>query len=518
VASRRAAFTAGLALFLLVQPVAASEVHLQADFARPAQIQGNLGVERAQWALVVFRGGPAAFNFTLPSGATETNQTVLDAERPSSDPPALTLPLELPETSRDLPSQLDGTLGFSDAWASLFIEAGSISLSIPGAGGNLDRVFAGEVATAHVPRARDTPDSATGVFFLQTRHLPGDGVVLSAESQQAFVPVALGIEARDVRSMAWHNATVECQSSMCPDAGRPWVMNAGTTRLQRLSYMQLRTNSGTLRGGGQAWAIATGGPSIQASVDGHIRLPDAHLLGACPSGTCPNPAGRTFPADGHITFDGLSPSPSRLDHLSAQLGGNFAAAAFDESPVSAFTTAAEVGVGALGLAGLAIFVRFLAGLFARSSRPPALQSERRQALFEEIKENPGLSFRGLQRLLGWPTGTLRHHAERLLDERIIVAEPYRNTVRYFENHGRYKDTWRTVAPLQNPDVRRLLDWLQQQPETTQGGVTQHVLAWGWDRNKARRCLRELQEAGLLASRREGRRVLYQILSVRSQAA
>jgi hypothetical protein len=270
------------------------------------------------------------------------------------------------------------------------------------------------------------------------------------------------------------------------------------------SYTEVRSSGGTLLGAGHAAGIATGGARLDASIVGALRLPGARIAGQCGAAPCPDPEGRTLLAHGNATLAGLAPDPADPQRLRAQVAGSFAEAAYDEAPVAALKvpTAVVVAGAALGLLAL------LVGLFARSARPPPLTHPRRQQLFDLVQREPGLSFRALQRRLGWPTGPLQAHVARLVETRILVAQPYRNTVRYFENHGRYRDSWLEVTALRDPDARRLHGWLLAHPDAAQHETVQVARGWGWTRAKALRRLTGLEEAGLLARRRVGRTIHY----------
>jgi predicted transcriptional regulator len=78
---------------------------------------------------------------------------------------------------------------------------------------------------------------------------------------------------------------------------------------------------------------------------------------------------------------------------------------------------------------LAWLVKALWGLFARSSRPPALKNPRRNEVFQLIQAESGLSLRALERRLGWPIGTLRFNLGRLVEDGLVARQPYRNSTR-----------------------------------------------------------------------------------------
>lgn len=120
-----------------------------------------------------------------------------------------------------------------------------------------------------------------------------------------------------------------------------------------------------------------------------------------------------------------------------------------------------------------------------------------------MRFHPGLCFRDLHRLLGWPLGSLQRHLARLVDEGRLVALRHRNTVRYFEAGAGWTAAWRQAVALNDPDARRLHDWLLAHPRVRQPEVGSATREWGWTRTRMRRRLAMLAEAGLASCGNEG---------------
>jgi predicted transcriptional regulator len=512
----RAAWAA-LAALLLAAPGAAATVDLQADFARPAQATGDLQAGGLEWVALLFHGAPdTAFDLAFAPGAALGNRTILQADPLLlAGENHLSQPTDLSQSSR-LDAPVRGQLGFSaDPWSSLIIFADAISLRVAGAQAALDH--AEGVSEVSTLEPRSAPESA---FPYHGPDLsPLGGTTVAAQAKRFQDHASFWLNATGVHRVVWHNATLSCSTPACLDPGRPVTHAAmpGKLLVQQLSYIDVFQANGTLAGAGRMWAVVAGGPRPDLAVDGVFRLPDAHFAGTCPDGPCPDPHGSTFRATGRATLTGLAPDPSDPTRLKARLRGTLDAAAFDEASTAAFTvpTAAAVGVA---LVGLGLLAKVLVGLFARSARPPALQHRRRQDIHDLVRAQPGLSFREIQRRLGIPNGPLQNHVKRLLEERLIVAQPYLNTVRYFENHGRYDATWRGVAHLQDPDAQRLHAWVQENPGQTQVSIIAQAQAWGWSRAATQRRLRGLVDAGLLQCERQGRTAAYTPAPVPEQAA
>jgi predicted transcriptional regulator len=397
-------------------------------------------------------------------------------------------------------------LNFPNSWASFYVEADSLDLEMNGTRIDANRLFDGENFRSQL----STEPRAAAEFPLI---LPGPGVALSIASTHYREDYSFRLKATGVHFLAWHNSTIACLTATCPDSGhsRQLAASAMVPFSAALNpYILVHLQGGEVEGRGTSLVGVAGGSLLDLRTQGTLRLPEADLKGQCPKGPCPNPSGRTFLASGDLTLKGVGPDrdPGRLH--AQQLTGAFASASFDESPVSAFRVGAAIAAAGLGLALLGFLVKSLwARLFVRSARPGALKNERRRAVFDTIQHEPGVSFRELQRRLGWAHGTLRNHVQRLLEDKVITAHPHRNTVRYFENHRLFKNRWLPTAHLQDPDTRQLHEWLLAHPGVGQRQVAHETQGWGWTRAKTRRRLADLTEAGLLSVSRQGNRVSYE---------
>lgn len=504
--ARRAVLLALCAIALAAGlPAPAAAATAQVSFAAPATLEGHAAASHLTWALLIFHGAdPGTFSARLAPGGTATNHTTVRFAAPQAvvdqQPPA--------SSSSPLPDPVDGTLVPAPmAWSSLYVEADAIGFAADA------RVLATPAESGGDPGAYLPPvQVADGTSRVAAHAVPsGPALAFAANGTDGAGGVPFRLEAEGVRVLEWHGADFTCSGSSgraCPPGAGTWGAMAplGAGTVEARSYAEVQVPGGHLAGSGEAVAVAAGGPSLDAALAGAARLPDAHLSGRCGAAPCPDPAGRTLLAHGNLAFTHLERGAG--GRLQSTLDGAFAAA-YDEAPMAAFylPLAAGAGLGLLAVVGL-LFGRSLWALFARSERPPPLAHPRRQALHDLVRREPGLSFRGLQRSLGWPTGPLQAHLARLLEARLVVAQPHRNTVRYFENHGRYTATWREVAVLRDPGARRLHAWLQAHPGRTQNEAVQAAAGWGWSRARALRRLAGLEEAGLVARRRAGRTVHY----------
>jgi predicted transcriptional regulator len=147
-------------------------------------------------------------------------------------------------------------------------------------------------------------------------------------------------------------------------------------------------------------------------------------------------------------------------------------------------------------------------LAARRAGDP-LEHPRRRRIFAYIQAHPGATFREVARGAAVATGTTRHHLTVLKRQRMIVERPHRSTVRFFENHGRYDATWASVVLLREPPLRHLHGWLARNPGAAQKEVLEAMALGGWSRSTTQHRLERLVAGGVVESRLQGRRKLYQ---------
>lgn len=494
-----------LTLLLVVPNGLAAVLELDVEFGAPAQASGNLHVRSGQWLAVVTQANAASLlEMELPSGTVVTNSTwVSEGHENPQVPLSGGIPAPLPADTHVWPASILGNLRFAHPWASLIIVAETIEID-SSSWAELDIVNPGDWIANQKPM--DMAPYGTFQFRPHPALTTTSGVALGMQAIAPRAPFPVSINATGIRHMEWLNVQLDCNSS-CPDSGDPWNQSIaqGTVMLRRRSFIHFESSNGSLFGDATVVGLAIGGQNLVESVDGTLRLPSAYLSGDCFGDSCPDSAGRTFLANGNLTLSQLTrTSDSRLQGL---LHGQFTKAAFDEAPQERFSAGTTVIVG-LAVIGLVWLGKLLTGLFARTARPPALLHPQRRALFTLIQKQPGLAVRELQRALAWPTGTLSFHLARLVDSGHVVAHRERNTVRHFENHGRYGKTWRQVASLRDPLVARLHDWLLQHPGVSQAGIVIQTATWEWSRDSTRRRLNRLMDAGLLTCEEHGRRNQY----------
>ncbi|MEA3202866.1 MAG: hypothetical protein QOI63_532 [Thermoplasmata archaeon] len=327
---------------------------------------------------------------------------------------------------------------------------------------------------------------------------------MNAQAAKPDTAFRMTLQAQGLHRVLWHNATLSCsRASACPDSGKPWsraVELRGTNWIQRLSYIDLASSSGSMEGSAWAWGLASGGRSLDATLDGGLRFPGAYVTGQCPANPCLDPKGKTLLADGKLRLLGLTPHPADSSMMQTRLDGTLRAAAFDESPISVKNwTFGAAAVGTATVAG-ALVIRWLVALFSRRrDGEDVLDQPARATLFRAIREHPGLVYRSLMDLTGLSDGATRHHLQKMLESGHIVARAHGRHLRYFENHGRYDDIWKSVAVLHDSELKRLYEWLLENPLVQQKSIVQHAKGWGSSATATKQRLQRLMEAGIVVT-------------------
>lgn len=465
-------------------------------FQPPAQLHGELDAGQVAWVLLLFEEASATAEFSLP-GRTVL-ETITQTRFASYDgPPAPTdnVPIGTSQTSTTTLHDPEGSVTFLEP-ASLYVEAESINLVLTNGSGVLRPTD--PVCMAHL-----VPSGRWGDHVARYGQLcPAQGgTYIEAGSQAGNLGFSLRSET--VKALEWHHTTVQCVSG-CPSGGRrdEWRTPVDPTNstLQNGVYEYERLapgRPGTVMGGGRLAGALFGGPDLVANVKGTVRLPLASSAAAC--GQCAAPDDQTLRLTGNVTLQQFQRLPD--GRMSGQVSGDIQGARFDERAIDPqLLIGAAAGVTVAGVIGLGVLFRIVGGLFARNTRP-VLDHPRAKAIHDLIHRTPGLSFGQVRDTTGVGHGTATYHLRRLLKAGLIVAYQYKNSVRYYENHGRHKHDWQEYAALQKPELRQLHGWIAEHPRSSQLQVISAAAAWGWKRSTTQNRLRQLVEASLIRDHR-----------------
>jgi hypothetical protein len=178
-----------LAAATLLLPVVAASGTVMApfhvDFAAPAQAQGNLAMDRAEWALVLFHNSQHGdFNLSLAAGAKQTNFTMWKADVHSPQQGHFGAPVLEPDKVSTFPDAVAAQLDFyGSQWSSLVVQADSISAALAPSDANLQTTEDGQFIPSppvHFPEDSLTEFNVKGALW----HVP-EGVAVSATPMNA---------------------------------------------------------------------------------------------------------------------------------------------------------------------------------------------------------------------------------------------------------------------------------------------------------------------------------------------
>ncbi len=495
-----------LALLVAIAGAAvAAPVEMDLSFHAPGQAAGDLAVDGGEWALLLFAPGSAA-ELALQAGSGGAASNFTDA-RYSIDEDAGNADNAQEVCCRTskpaaLPAPFAARLAFGGGkWSALYVEAGRLDVEAQDADATLVRAHQGGAVRGPLPDGLMPP---TGTVRAKIASVPSESIALGLlppVGQQ----LAFKVTAHDVRFVHWYNGTVACSTEgYCPDAPDYRAIplaGRGNDVLEFRTYHELRLPGGDLAGEGSLMMMSVGGPRLDLGATGAVRLPDART--SCTD--CIQLDHQTFTSSGTLRLEGLQPDGGSSDRVQTSLRGELQTAAADESLLPGFSGRGAVAGVAIAT-GIAVAVKVALAFFTRHRRP-ALENPRAKQIYDLIQVRPGLSFTDLRLGAGTGTGNLARHLRKLAGEGLIVARDYRNSVRYYENHGRYDVGWERRAALQDEDNQRLYDWLLARPGSTQtqvhAGAAPH-----WSRSTLRHTLGLLEEAGLLRKERQGRFAYY----------
>ncbi|MCA1811621.1 MAG: winged helix-turn-helix domain-containing protein [Halobacteriales archaeon] len=501
------AHLAVLALLCASAPVAAQPV-LPLEFQTPAQLSPQGDATGLEWMLLLFQdGSPTTFELEATGSPVATNHTLLAYG--IDQPPATVFfdQADLPPKSTDLPEGYRQTLAFSrPGWASLYIAASSIAITHAHDEATAFPVFNGSRIQGGLPE--QIPPTAFRTQALRTWH-DDAGFLLHGLTE---APFTFHLAAQGVHHVEYTNAHAACPpgQATCLDGASPTNRTVptpgGRAGAALASILEVRSQDGHVQGNGTAAFILMGGQAVTLHEDGEARLPLASRTTPCHA-PCLDPNGQTVRLLGNLTFTNLRAQAG--NRLAADLSGHFVAANLDETPVPSsllgnVEAAVAVAVG-LGLASLLLkpFGRFLLGLFSRQLTPQkALDNPGRQATYDAVRAHPGATYRAIMRATGLSDSITRHHLAKLELVGMVVKLAHGRTLRYFENHGRYADNWKTVAARRDPDTARVMDWLLDHPGSSQQD-TVRGLAGAVKRGAVLGRLNHLEDWGLAEARQDG---------------
>jgi DNA-binding transcriptional ArsR family regulator len=144
-------------------------------------------------------------------------------------------------------------------------------------------------------------------------------------------------------------------------------------------------------------------------------------------------------------------------------------------------------------------------LYTRLKQPEILANGVRNAIFEIIRANPGISAREVHRRSDQSWGTVVYHLRQLERHHLVVSRSVGRTRNYYENHGKYRGMEVQLACLQSARARALARIVLDAPGITQEELVAHS---GFPQPTTSYYVRKLKGAALVEERRQGRYARY----------
>lgn len=166
-------------------------------------------------------------------------------------------------------------------------------------------------------------------------------------------------------------------------------------------------------------------------------------------------------------------------------------------PFPALTPDARNVFGALGFAALAALL-----LYHRIEGPAVLTHERRQALMQAIRAEPGIARMDLARRVGLAWGTLLHHLDRLEDAGMVTSLEVGNQRAYYATGAVPTEARPAFALLRTGVHDELARFVLTRPGSSLKDVCETL---GLAPSHATKALARLEAAGLVDRAREGGR-------------
>jgi DNA-binding transcriptional ArsR family regulator len=460
----------------------AAQAQTVAYFDLPAELNGTLSISGSVSGYLLFDGEGAAqgtgaivsaetrvqyLNYT----ATYTNLTVQDLARVH-----VPLRAEIHQVQRAAAVNLE--FGRHSA---LYFEASASDIVVNGG----RAIIAPQYTSGYASLARERAGEPQ---LARARSPTNDSVLIR-------VDVGTGsLELTGITFLEWYGVLARCRESCPPGGGaRPTAGDTavsysyiGSSREGDVAVVQVRNA-----------VLLLASPNVGIELVGGARLPEGRL--DVPCATCNWDADRTLSLRGNLSLSEMEYLSSRS--MKAQVEAQLTEVRLDEERVNpsllglATDSAAVVGVAAAATGIVLLAKLAIAALFTRRLRDP-LEHERRKAIYAYVCAHPGATFREVAREVGLAGGTARHHLTVLKRAGLVVEHPYRSSVRFFENHGKYAKTWRETTVLRDPALAVLETWIRENPDRPQKDVLDAMAQHAWSRSTTQHRLGRLVAEGL----------------------
>lgn len=176
-----------------------------------------------------------------------------------------------------------------------------------------------------------------------------------------------------------------------------------------------------------------------------------------------------------------------------------------------FWLAGSTGMTGAGQAGastseLRRLLPYASPMFTRFERDTVLGHPKREALYAQIMEKPGVTLQDLCEKTGLSRTAVSHHLRLLEQQHLIVSKRMGRSRHFFENGGRYgRDQKDAYAVLHNDRSKDIHAFIQGNPGAIQKDLCE---AMEIQASVAHWHVKRLEEARLIEAVRQGRTVSY----------
>ena len=181
----------------------------------------------------------------------------------------------------------------------------------------------------------------------------------------------------------------------------------------------------------------------------------------------------------------------------------FAAAASTPNRLSSFSGVQHVD----SLQQLSVSVPIVIGATLHSNSAQPLDQPTRLEIYNYIKDNPGVHFRGICDGLGLSVGVVQYHLSVLEHADLINAYTDGQNKRYFENNAYTKTDMKLISLMRHETTAKILTILAQNGSALHKdiarslGVSSQALTWQ---------MNQLKKTGLINAEKEGINVKYSL--------
>ncbi|WAI01402.1 winged helix-turn-helix transcriptional regulator [Methanogenium organophilum] len=134
--------------------------------------------------------------------------------------------------------------------------------------------------------------------------------------------------------------------------------------------------------------------------------------------------------------------------------------------------------------------------------------EKKEAIYDLIKMNPGMHFRELQRKTGLKKGTFEYHIKNMEHEGQVKAVQNNRKVHYFINNSTYSpEEMKIISVMNNESLKNILLEASTKPLITNKEIAENLEL---SKSSVSEKLNYLNDIGILNAKKEGWYTFYEI--------